>query len=642
MLHIFKIVTVVLACAGCASLLISGEVSPFMAITGIGIFPGYYRFLRGMPQAPRWAIGAASIITLFVFLIDAVVISQDYFLAVAHLTITFQAIKSFDLREPWDHLQVYFVSLLQLVVASELTQSIALGIILVLFLIAFVTAMVLAHFMKEGAASKIRIGRPIAIVSMSTVIVSVLFFVALPRMMGGIWSKGHMKGVRTVGFSEKVDFGAFGDLKLDPTVVMRVEIKGDTRGPFYWRGRTLDHFDGFSWQATSKDRSWSYNRAGVFSLMPLDEKKATVQRILLEPMDTEVIFGLRDVAEVEAPWRLLAVDRAGSLFLPGKRNKKVSYAIRSIRGSPIQGDAGRNDLQLPAGTEEISRLARFVTLNIKEDRGRAAGIERYLKENFTYTLSPPPPHAGTSPVEDFLFHSKRGYCEHYATAMVLMLRTLGIPARIVTGFAGGELNEYGEYFIVRESNAHSWVEAMIDGRWKTFDPTPSVADEIPSKLAFFLDMLRMKWDRYVVSFTASDQREIIRAFSMPFRLREMPHVRTGSLTVVLFFSVLALLAILLYLKPFRIRRAGFPTAQYVELRALLRRRGGKVIPSSTPSEVSREAIRLGMGHGTEEFIRMYEGCRFGGRDIRGESRERFEKLLKDIGRRTKSGRTKNP
>jgi hypothetical protein len=143
MLQLYRLLTAVLAFTGCISLVISGEVNPLMSLTGIGLFPGYYRFLRGMPCAPKWAISGCSVLTLFVFFFDALIISNDYFLAVAHLTITFQAIKSFDLKEPWDHLQVYFMALLQLIIISELIYSIAFGIIFIFFLIAFVSVIVI-------------------------------------------------------------------------------------------------------------------------------------------------------------------------------------------------------------------------------------------------------------------------------------------------------------------------------------------------------------------------------------------------------------------------------------------------------------------------------------------------------------------
>ena len=190
---LYKALTFVLAFTGCMGLVISGGIYLFMALPGIGLFPGYYRLLKGMPQAPKWSIGAFSIIALIVFLADALIISGDYFLAVAHLTIAFQAIKSFDLREPWDHLQVYFMSLLQLIIASELTYSLAYGALFVFFLIAFVNAIVFAHFMKEGTTVKAGLRRPIAYISLLTLVITALFFVSLPRVHGGFVGKGLCK-----------------------------------------------------------------------------------------------------------------------------------------------------------------------------------------------------------------------------------------------------------------------------------------------------------------------------------------------------------------------------------------------------------------------------------------------------------------
>src|SRR4030043_2121026 len=176
--QLYRILPAVLAFTGCVSLVISGEVNPIMSLTGIGLLPGYYRFLKGMPQAPGLAIGGFSGLTLLIFFFDTLIVSNDYFLGVAHLTITFQAIKSFDLKEPWDHLQVYFMALFQFIIASELTQSIAFGAVFILFLVTLVTAMVLAHFMKdadgsinvlkEGPILKIDIKKQVAYISLLT------------------------------------------------------------------------------------------------------------------------------------------------------------------------------------------------------------------------------------------------------------------------------------------------------------------------------------------------------------------------------------------------------------------------------------------------------------------------------------------
>ena len=137
----YRFLTAFLGLTGCIGLLITGELNPLMAAGGIAILPGYYRFLKGRGTAPQWVIGACSVLTLAAFLFDSMV-SGDVFLSVAHLTITFQAIKSFDLKEPWDHLQVYFMSLLQMVIASELSQPIVFAIFFIAFLVALVAAMV--------------------------------------------------------------------------------------------------------------------------------------------------------------------------------------------------------------------------------------------------------------------------------------------------------------------------------------------------------------------------------------------------------------------------------------------------------------------------------------------------------------------
>ena len=630
--QLYKTLTFVLAFTGCVGLVISGGIHLLMALPGIGLFPGYYRFLRGMPQASKWTIGAFSIITLIVFLTDALIISSDYFLAVAHLTIGFQAIKSFDLREPWDHLQVYFMSLLQLIIASELTYSLAYGAIFVFFLIAFVNAIIFAHFMKEGITVKAGLRRPITYISLLTLVITALFFVSLPRVHGGLWGKGYAKSIKTVGFSDTIDFGSFGNVKLDPTIIMRIELAGEQPGAYYWRGMSLDYFDGVSWKDTFRARSVVSKKDDRFSLRSFQAKGAVVQKIFLEPMDTDVLFGLGEIVAVEAETRALFTDAAKSLFLPAKKGKRFQYVVYSVRKeAEVAGDVS-DYLQVPEGIGKVSQFAREIIGRTVNDIDKASEIERYLKINYAYSLSSRKPPAGVSPVDDFLFNSKRGYCEHYASAMVLMLRTIGIPARIVTGFYGGEFNEYGGYVLVRQSNAHSWVEAAVDGRWRLFDPTPPVVEKGASAINYFLDMMRMKWNRYVVAFSASDQKEITRILSMPFRMPLLPALRFQRIEGLVYagaFLVTGLSVFFLW-KKIRFRRGGFVTGRYMQLKNMMKKRGARISASSTPSEVVREGMRLGADKRIREFVALYEEHRFGGREMEGEMRTRYQKLLREI------------
>ena len=630
--QIYKILTFLLAFTGCVSIIISGEMNPVMSITGIGLFAGYYRFFKDMPQAPKWTIGVFSTLTLLIFFIDSFIISNDHFIAVAHLTITFQAVKSFDLKEPWDHLQVYFMSLLQLIIASELTHSIAFGIIFIIFLIALVNAMVLAHFIKEGTTEKTSVKKPVTYISLLTLIITTILFVSTPRVSGGLWGKGHIKSIKTAGFSERVDFGSFGDVKLDPTIVMRVELNRDVKGPYYWRGMTLNYFDGMSWENTLDKSQWIYKKEGRFNRKPFMKEETVMQRIFLEPIDTDIIFGMREIAAVEAEGRVLMADKAGALYLPVKKGRRFYYIVYSVSDTEAPKENMNKYLQLPSQIEKVSGLAHSIIHPGDRDLFKARKIEQFLRNNYTYSLSSSAPPKGMNPIDYFLFNSKKGYCEHYSTAMVLMLRTIGIPARIVTGYYGGELNEYGDYIVVRQSNAHSWVEALIEGKWELFDPTPAIAVEHPSALTFFIDMLRMKWDRYVVAFSYSDQKEIVRIFSLPFRLPVMPGVQIkGSYGILcMLMLVAAILLIVLLIRKMQFRRYGFATAEYLRLRNVFRKRGAAITPYLTPAEVKREASRFNTGGKVEEFIRLYEEYRFGGRKMGKEDRVRYSRLIEEI------------
>lgn len=628
---IYKALTAFLAVTGCAGLFITGPLNPVMLIPALGLIPGYIRLWKDMPPAQKWIVNSLSVSALFLFTFDALIVTGDLFIAVAHLTIVFQAIKSFDLKEPWDHLQVYFMSLLQLIIASELTRSIVFGVVFIIFLIALVTAMVISHFLKEGTFRKIKLKMPVTVISILTLLATGIFFVSAPRVKGGIVGKSRVTGIKTAGFSEKVDFGSFGEVKLDPTIVMRVEVSGE-RFPLYWRGLTLDYFDGISWENTLEERRSIHKIGEEFRIKNITA--TTIQRIYAEPIDTDVVFGLGEIVAVESPGAMLFMDEARSLFLPAKKHRRLYYTLYSIPLERPAADKTRY-LQMPPMMDKITELANRITAMGRTESEKANLIEGFLKTDYKYSLSVNPPPEGITPVEDFLFNSKQGYCEHYATSMVLMLRAIRIPARVVTGFLGGEENKYGDYIIVRQSDAHSWVETVIDGRWKRLDPTPPAPQfKMPSLPSLYIDSLRLKWYRYVVNFSSSDQKNLIRYFSMPFvKMPKMPEIRIDGLKAIFYiFLIAGFIAITIFLlSRIKIRRYGFVTADYLRFRRYLKRKGAKITASSTPSDIAEEASRLGMSEKAFEFIRLYEMARFGGKELSSDQKERYKSLNKNIG-----------
>ena len=185
--------------------------------------------------------------------------------------------------------------------------------------------------------------------------------------------------------------------------------------------------------------------------------------------------------------------------------------------------------------------------------------------------------------------------------------------------------------LFRQSNAHSWVEAAIDGRWKRFDPTPPAPlIEAPSMFSLYLDSFRMKWYRYVVNFSSSDQKRLIEYISIPFlKIPEMPEIRVyGVRTLAYVFVIIISAAMLvLLLRRFRIYRYGFVTAKYLRFRNSLKRKGANITASSTPSDVTKEAVRLGMSDGLSDFISLYERARFGGWGMNDEEKKRYRAMF---------------
>jgi transglutaminase-like putative cysteine protease len=630
---LYSLVTSVLALTGCFSLVMTGEVNLLMSLSGIALIPGYYRLLKNRPPAPGWAVGMLSVLTLVVFVFESAV-TGDVFLAVAHLTIAFQAIKSYDLKEPWDHLQVYFMSLLQLIIASELTHSLLFGAVFILFMVLFVTAMVLSHFLKEDYRARPDLKKPVFLISVLTLVSTLIFFVAVPRTPFRFMGRGHERGeIKTTGFSDRVDFGSFGDVKRDPTVVMRIEMKGKLQVPYYWRGLTLDYFDGTTWRKSITAGRGVPETDKGFVVSSYSNGPEVDQKVFLEPVDSNVIFGLSRVRSIQGDSFRVRTDEADDIFFSRKSSRGVEYTVYSAVTRSYPGTFSRIYLQLPAGMERVAALARQISSRAKTDQEKARSIEDYLKRNYRYSLSTSKPPRGMSPIADFIFRSKEGYCEHYATSMVVMLRSMGIPSRIVNGFHGGEINEYGGYVIVRQSDAHSWVEALINGMWTRFDPTPSVPGVPPPKLSLLLDSLRMTWARYVVGFSFADQRRIVRTVAAPFTVTAAGSLRPLKFGPALYLvPLLAVLGFVVYFMAGRLRlkRHDFITGRFIAFRRMLSKKGFAITSATTTGEIRREARRLNARGEVERFLEIYERHRFGAKAMSPADRKEYLSLLREI------------
>jgi hypothetical protein len=229
--------------------------------------------------------------------------------------------------------------------------------------------------------------------------------------------------------------------------------------------------------------------------------------------------------------------------------------------------------------------------------------------------------------------------------MVLLLRAQGIPSRIVTGFYGGERNEYGEYIIVRRSDAHAWVEALVGGRWKRYDPTPPVRLARQSALALMLDSVTMAWSRYVVAFSTEDQKAVARTLAVPFSLPSLRGVKSFRLNPYFFILPVLVatgLGLTRLIRHLRLSRQSRCTPAFLRIRRLLLRRGFDVGEDATAGTLRRITRGTAVSEAVDEFTRLYEMNCFGRRELTRTEWLRYAGLYKAIARAAAGGPNRGP
>jgi len=572
----FRLSSILLAAVGFIGLVMTGELPMglvFLGLTALAVSLAYVGgwgpewlgipFLR-ISKLSRRVWNTFMVGAFIAFGVDLFWISGDILPAAIHFLIILMVNKLFYLLERKDFLQLYALSLLELLAAAALTMDLWYAGVFLAYLFTAIWTLLLYHLRNEaheaalekkgrqGSSAREHVADPTLTpgpltarffwttngIAVGVFCLTLVIFFVIPRIGAGFFQKGRVDLIKTSGFSEKVDLGIIGAVKLDPTVVMRVEFP-DQKGPLaerirlYFRGAAYDAYDGRSWANNfARRRVLERTPEGVFkvpsSRRPTDDATPGIrQEILIEALDTAVLFGSSFVDSVKGNFPLTQMDGMGGLYLPYPPLMRFQYSVLSTPDRLLEADrqapslaypaAVRNVfLQLPDVSTRIAELAREVTRESRTPYEMAQAIERHLRQNYQYSLD-----VGTAnpenPVEEFLFARKTGYCEHYATAMVIMLRTVGIPARLVTGFLPGEWNDFGNYYTVRQRDAHAWVEVFYPrSGWITFDPTPSVAGIVSNpfltKAGKIVDSIRLKWDRYVVQYSFRDQMAAVQGF----------------------------------------------------------------------------------------------------------------------------------
>lgn len=402
---------------------------------------------------------------------------------------------------------------------------------------------------------------------MHAVPLALALFLLFPRLPGPLWALPSSSHTGRTGLSSQMSPGDITMLAQSPEPAFRVRFD-DTppdRAQLYWRGPVLESFDGRRWRALP-EAVRSSKTAAPLRQLPAGTTIHSYE-IVLEAHHQRWLLPL------EMP---LAWDTAdASLSAAGELLGARPIASRSAwRGRSATMPRFRDPRTPEPATLEVSATRNPRSAALATEMRAAAGSDRaYLRDilgmfrqqAYYYTLEPPP--LGNHPVDDFLFRTRSGFCEHYASAFAILARAAGIPARVVTGYQGGELNPLANYWIVRQSDAHAWTEVWLDGYWERYDPTAAVAPErvdaglgaaLPGsvgaglpllgnspwfgQMAFGWDALNAQWDRWVLAFGPEQQNALLGklGFSSP-SLRDLALVCVATAgTILLLFTWLTL------------------------------------------------------------------------------------------------------
>ena len=435
-------------------------------------------------------------------------------------------LKLIEIRKSRDALLVIYLSYFIVVTHSLYSQSVQMALyqFAALFII---TAGLLVHTARDCRQPL----RQAASLLAQAVPLMLILFVLFPRIAGPLWRlPGDAHAART-GISDRMSPGSFSSLAQSDAIAMRIDFTGEAPANTqrYWRGPVFWHFDGRTWTAG----------ADKFRIIPrgrIDGGQSLSYRVTLEPSGQRWLFALDVPEQVSLP----ALRLPGTVLLSARDiNQRLVYDAQSRVGGQLQ-DLSPPDraaaLQLPPISPRVAALAaRWRNESASDAELTERAMSHLLGGGFVYTLEPP--LLGEDPVDAFLFESRRGFCEHYASAFTVLMRAAGIPARVVTGYLGAEYNNLGGYWIVRQADAHAWSEVWLEGEgWRRVDPTSIVAptriedifnprlagaaslfglsDDNPvlaaaHRLRLGLDALEHAWDRWVIGYDQASQRALL-------------------------------------------------------------------------------------------------------------------------------------
>lgn len=509
--------TLAVLLSGVASLALSDFVSPFY--WGVVVLISMIRLWRGplfsLTEMQASMIGWAGFIWVGLELLlgRALVVAFTDFLLILSLAIVIEE------ATPRNQLHRMLVGFFLILGAAVLTDSVLYVIPLACFIwFVWRASQCLYGMQLPGGDLPIRPWRSDIRIMFVMAVITGLLFILLPRFDFLSYLKPVQPRMQTSGFSSKVQLGDFART-LDATVVLRIESVGEETDLFrrrmmgrYWRGVSLSRYSGNGWEMVPEKRLARWQKGSSATLAKgTSNLKFAVYR---EASDHPYLFVPDGLGKInQLPAAVQAGDQGSIRFEapPSRRLRIVMQStgrealFKQLR-APVRQERERSSVP-----EEVARWAESVAGDLPDLSGRLDRLMMELK-GWEYDLNAAVDHQ--APVASFL-ELKRGHCELYATTLALAARSIGVPSRVVNGYYGGEWNELGGFYLIRQQHAHSWVEAWVDEKWQRFDPTPASRWQL-SGIRFpavdeVWESIKLSWYRYVLEFQDSDRSQTFKA-----------------------------------------------------------------------------------------------------------------------------------
>jgi transglutaminase-like putative cysteine protease len=669
------------------------------------------RWWRGFPAELPHAMATRLVVCyLFFFPIDAIFLSRAFAAASAnpnlystlvasvHFLLFVSVVRLYSATSDRDALflsMLAFAGVLASAIFTVDTYFLVLFLVFLFFSVAAFTGLEIRRgargslfpVLSSNGSQERRFYRALSLASLSLTLGAIFFgailFFIFPRFSAGYFARTGIQPSLMVGFSDEVELGQIGQLKKDNTVVLRIKTGSPVEYPMLrWRGIALSTFDGKRWFSSATNPMNHYpapdgwitvvSRADL-QVPPAAELHFTA---LMEPSASDAVFAPAQALFLRGNFSgdagtyyssiqhsRLITDAAGSISNPYRNFAQIRYegvsrlpvarpAQARSAGSAYPEKIREVYLQLPPLDPRIPDLARRVTASADNPFDKAVTLESYLRSNYGYTLNLTG-KPGDDPLARFLFDTREGHCEYFASAMAIMLRSIGIPSREVNGFLPGEYNDLGGDYIVRASDAHSWVEVYFPSTgWLTFDPTPAAPESaggFRARLGQYIDWMELSWREWVINYDLNHQMQLSRMMRQNsvdwtvttrtrFRNLENRGIKAlvawqrshGRLGLAVPIVALLLLVVLRFpwiralcswfsliwqtnLSPAQRNNPQLASRLYGELLRVLARRGFTRNEAQTPMEFADSlALQPALAPAVREFTDLYAQARFGG------------------------------